>query len=302
VPRAIAHVVVRRVADCCVAGRLTRESDMSSILFSQQVEGVLTLTLNRPEQINALTWELMRLLNEALEDASVDPGVRVVVLTGAGRGFCSGGDLRSREQIDPEDPVSVRWSEDPVWQSVGMRASQVRRLSQSPVLLHTMPKPTIAMLRGPVVGAGLCLAAACDFRIASETASFATAYVRAARPGDFGGSYLLPRIVGPAKARELYLLGDKVAAEDALRIGLVNRVVPDAALEQETRAFADRLDRGPPVAYRYIKRSLNAAESMTLEQVIEFEAYNMMQCSATEDAREVLRAMRDGREPKYRGY
>jgi len=275
---------------------------MSSILFSQQVEGVLTLTLNRPEQINALTWELMRLLNEALEDASVDPGVRVVVLTGAGRGFCSGGDLRSREQIDPEDPVSVRWSEDPVWQSVGMRASQVRRLSQSPVLLHTMPKPTIAMLRGPVVGAGLCLAAACDFRIASETASFATAYVRAARPGDFGGSYLLPRIVGPAKARELYLLGDKVAAEDALRIGLVNRVVPDAALEQETRAFADRLDRGPPVAYRYIKRSLNAAESMTLEQVIEFEAYNMMQCSATEDAREVLRAMRDGREPKYRGY
>ncbi len=275
---------------------------MSSILFSQQVEGVLTLTLNRPEQLNALTWELMRLLNEALEDASVDPGVRVVVLTGAGRGFCSGGDLRSREQIDPEDPVSVRWSEDPVWQSVGMRASQVRRLSQSPVLLHTMPKPTIAMLRGPVVGAGLCLAAACDFRIASETASFATAYVRAARPGDFGGSYLLPRIVGPAKARELYLLGDKVAAEDALRIGLVNRVVPDAALEQETRAFADRLDRGPPVAYRYIKRSLNAAESMTLEQVIEFEAYNMMQCSATEDAREVLRAMRDGREPKYRGY
>jgi 2-(1,2-epoxy-1,2-dihydrophenyl)acetyl-CoA isomerase len=275
---------------------------MASVLLRQQLEGVLTLTLNRPGQLNALTWELMRLLNEALEEASVDPGVRVVVLTGTGRGFCSGGDLRSREQIDPEDPVSVRWSEDPVWKSVGMRASHVRRLSQSPILLHTMPKPTIAMLRGPVVGAGLCLAAACDFRIASETASFATAYVRAARPGDFGGSYLLPRVVGPAKARELYLLGDKIAADEALRIGLVNRVVPDAELESDTQAFASRLDRGPPVAYRYIKRSLNAAESMTLEQVIELEAYNMMQCSATEDAKEVLRAVRDGREPKYRGY
>ncbi|MBK7249750.1 MAG: enoyl-CoA hydratase/isomerase family protein [Gammaproteobacteria bacterium] len=275
---------------------------MTSILIKEQLEGVLTLTLNRPEQLNALTWELMRLLNEALEEAGVDPGVRVVVLTGAGRGFCSGGDLRSREQLDPGDPVSTRWSEDPVWKSVGMRASHVRRLSQSPILLHTMPKPTIAMLRGPVAGAGLCLAAACDFRIASETASFTTAYVRAARPGDFGGSYLLPRLVGPARARELYLLGDKVNADDALRIGLVNRVVPDAGLEQETRSLASRLDRGPPVAYRYIKRSLNAAESMSLEQVIELEAYNMMQCSATEDAREVLRAARDGREPQYRGY
>lgn len=275
---------------------------MTSVLLKQQLEGVLTLTLNRPGQLNALTWELMRLLNEALEEASVDPGVRVVVLTGTGRGFCSGGDLRSHEQLDPEDPVSAKWSGEPVWKSVGMRASHVGRLSRSPILLHTMPKPTIAMLRGPVVGAGLCLGAACDFRIASETATFATAYVRAARPGDFGGSYLLPRIVGAARARELYLLGDKLTADEALRIGLVTRVVPDAGLEAETQALASRLDSGPPVAYRYIKRSLNAAESMTLEQVIELEAYNMMQCSATEDAKEVLRAARDGREPKYRGY
>ena len=105
---------------------------MTSVLLRQQLEGVLTLTLNRPGQLNALTWELMRLLNEALEDASVDPGVRVVVLTGAGRGFCSGGDLRSREQIDPEDPVSVRWSEDPVWKSVGMRAKSTTYAESSP--------------------------------------------------------------------------------------------------------------------------------------------------------------------------
>ena len=106
---------------------------MTSVLLKQQLEGVLTLTLNRPGQLNALTWELMRLLNEALEEASVDPGVRVVVLTGTGRGFCSGGDLRSHEQLDTEDPVSAKWSGEPVWKSVGMRASHVGRLSRSPL-------------------------------------------------------------------------------------------------------------------------------------------------------------------------
>lgn len=275
---------------------------MTSILVKEQVEGVLTLTLNRPQQLNALTWELMRLLNEALEEASVDPAVRALVLTGAGRGFCSGGDLRSREQIDPHDPVATKWSEDPVWRTVEMRASHVRRLSRAPVLLHSMPKPAIAMLRGPAAGAGLCLAAACDLRIASESTFFTTAYVNAARPGDFGGSYLLPLLVGPAKARELYLLGERISAEEALRIGLVNRVVPDEALEEETQALARRMARGPTAAYRYIKRNLCSAERMTLEQVIDMESYNMMQCSQTEDAKEVLRAARDGREPRYRGF
>lgn len=275
---------------------------MTQLLIKQQDEGVLTLTLNRPEQLNALTWELMRLLNEALEEASVDPGARVVVLTGAGRGFCSGGDIRSREQLDANDPVSVKWSDDPVWKSLEMRASHVKRLSKSPILLHHMPKPTIAMLRGPVAGAGLCLAAACDFRIASETASFSTVFVKAARSGDYGGSYLLPRLIGDARAREMYLLGDKVNADEALRIGLVNRVVPDAELEAETSALANRLDKGPTAAYRYIKRNLNSAETMTLEQVMDLEIYNMMQCSQTEDAKEVFRAARDNREPQYRGY
>lgn len=275
---------------------------MTQLLIKQQDDGVLTLTLNRPEQLNALTWELMRLLNEALEEASVDPGVRVVVLTGAGRGFCSGGDIRSREQLDANDPVSAKWSEDPVWKSLEMRASHVKRLSKSPILLHNMPKPTIAMLRGPVAGAGLCLAAACDFRIASETASFSTVFVKAARSGDYGGSYLLPRLIGDARAREMYLLGDKVKADEALRIGLVNRVVADAELEVETSALANRLANGPAAAYRYIKRNLNSAETMTLEQVMDLEIYNMMQCSQTEDAKEVFRAARDNREPHYRGY
>jgi 2-(1,2-epoxy-1,2-dihydrophenyl)acetyl-CoA isomerase len=275
---------------------------MNTPLFSKLEDSVLTITLNRPDQLNALTWEMMRLLRDALEEASVDPGVRVVVLTGAGRGFCSGGDIRGREQLDAADPISEKWSEHPVWKSLEMRTSQVLRMSASPVLLHTMPKPTIAMVRGPAAGAGLCLAAACDFRLAGESAIFTTAFVKAARSGDFGGSYLLQQLVGPAKARELYLLGDKISADEALRIGLVTRVVPDEDLEAETRQFAQRLSQGPTAAYRYIKRNLHAAATMSLPEVIELETQNMLQCSQTDDARELVKAAREGRSPVFRGY
>lgn len=275
---------------------------MNPPIYSKLEDAVLTITLNRPDQLNALTWEMMRLLRDTLEEASVDPGVRVVVLTGAGRGFCSGGDIRSREQLDAADPISAKWSEDPVWKSLEMRASQVLRLSTSPVLLHTMPKPTIAMLRGPAAGAGLCLAAACDFRLAGDSAVFTTAFVNAARSGDFGGSYLLQQLVGPAKARELYLLGEKINAHEALRIGLVTRVVPDDVLATETLGFAHRLSHGPAAAYRYMKRNLNAAASMSLSQVIELETQNMLQCSQTEDAKELAKAAREGRTPVFKGY
>src|ERR1700688_1065853 len=126
---------------------------MNEPVFTQLDESVLTITLNRPEQLNALTWEMMRRLRDALEQASIDPAVRVVVLTGSGRGFCAGGDIRNREQLDPDDPISTQWSAAPVWKSLEMRTSQVLRLSTSSMLLHTMPKPTIAMLRGPAAGA-----------------------------------------------------------------------------------------------------------------------------------------------------
>jgi 2-(1,2-epoxy-1,2-dihydrophenyl)acetyl-CoA isomerase len=275
---------------------------MNQSIYSKLEDAVLTITLNRPDQLNALTWEMMRLLRDTLEEASVDPGVRVVVLTGAGRGFCSGGDIRSREQLDAADPVSAKWSEDPVWKSLEMRTSQILRLSTSPVLLHTMPKPTIAMLRGPAAGAGLCLAAACDFRLAGDSAVFTTAFVNAARSGDFGGSYLLQQLVGPAKARELYLLGEKINAHEALRIGLVTRVVPDDVLATETLEFAHRLSHGPAAAYRYMKRNLNAAATMSLAQVIELETQNMLQCSQTEDAKELGKAAREGRTPVFKGY
>jgi 2-(1,2-epoxy-1,2-dihydrophenyl)acetyl-CoA isomerase len=271
-------------------------------LLRTQQDGVLLLTLNRPDALNSLTWELMRLLNEALEEASVDPEVRVVVLTGAGRGFCAGGNIRGKEQLDPADPVSSRIGHSAAWRSLEVRASQVLKLSAAPKLLHSMPKPTIAMVRGAAAGAGLCLAAACDMRIVSDNSMFTTAFASAARSGDFGGSYLISRLVGPAKARELYFLASKLNATEAERIGLVSRVVADDTLEAETMACARQLAEGPATAFRYMKRNLNAAETMSLEQVIEMEAYNMMRCAASDDAKEFANSVREGRRPVYKGY
>jgi 2-(1,2-epoxy-1,2-dihydrophenyl)acetyl-CoA isomerase len=275
---------------------------MNDVLLKHHDNGILTLTLNRPDKLNALTWELMRLLKESLEEASMDPAVRVVVLTGAGTGFCSGGDIRSAEQLDSDDPISNRWSADPAWRAYETRVSQVIRLSAAPILLHKMPKPTIAMVRGAAAGAGLCLAAACDFRIAGESAFFTTAYIKAARSGDWGVSYLLPQLVGAAKARELLLLGDRIDAQEALRLGLVSRVVADAELSAATQEIAARLARGPTAAYRYIKRNLALAPTMTLEQVIELEAHHIIRCSQTEDVKELARAAREDREADFRGY
>ena len=179
-------------------------SDISAEVLLRSLENsILTLTFNRPAQLNAMNWRMMRLLREELQDAVANPEVRVVVLTGAGRGFSSGGDLRG--DADPDDAISAQWMRDPVWKSYEQRVTQLQRFTMTAVLLHELPKPTIAMIRGPVAGSGLCLAAACDFRIVAEDAKFTTAFVHAARPGDYGGSYLLPRLVGPREgARTLH--------------------------------------------------------------------------------------------------
>jgi len=273
------------------------------VLLKRLDDGVLTLTMNRPDRLNALTWRLMRLLREELETAAADPGVRVVILTGAGKGFCPGGDIYGGGDLDPDDPISREHAPNKeLWRSYENRVSHVLRFVGASTLLHTMPKPTIAMVRGAAAGAGLSLAAACDFRIVSDNAIFTTAFAKAARSGDYGGSYLLPKLVGPAKARELYLLGDRIDAAHALAIGLVTRVIPDAELDVETAKFAQRLAEGPTAAYRYMKRNLAAAETQALEQVLELEVYNMQRCSATDDAREMFLAVKEKRKPVYKGY
>jgi 2-(1,2-epoxy-1,2-dihydrophenyl)acetyl-CoA isomerase len=262
-------------------------------------EGVRTLTLNRPERLNTLTTALAKALHAALVDCSRDPGVRAVVLTGAGRGFCAGFDLSGGGE---PDALAQRWSNDPIWWEPEQLAARMMEDAQIPILLHRMPKPTIAAIRGPAAGTGLVLAAACDLRIASETAVFKTAFASAGRCGDPGGSYLLTRLVGPARARELYLLDEKIDAEQAFTMGLVTRVVADHELEAETAAIAARLAKGPALAYAGIKRNLNAAETGTLEETIAIEGPANARASLSHDGKEAGRAFMEKRPPNFRGY
>ena len=209
---------------------------------------VLTLTLNRPERRNALTPEMLGALAAQLADAEMNPDVGEVVLTGAGGGFCAGGDVKGFAEsglVNEDIDVAIHR------QRLSQRATSGK--------LHTMPKPTIAALPGAAAGAGLSLALACDLRIAAENAVLTTAFARVGLAGDYGGTWFLSQLVGTAKAREMYFLSDRYTAADALGLGLVNRVVAAEALEAETQGLAARLAEGPPIAYRYMKENLNRA-------------------------------------------
>ena len=263
---------------------------MSTDLIEQVKDGVAVLTLNRPDRLNAMSRPMLDALLEALPRLAEDPAVGVVVLTGAGRGFCAGGDVKAMAE---GNELGGQTMED--------RAQALRSRMETSRWLHEMPKPTIAMLRGPAAGAGLSLAMACDMRIASDTVKLGTAFARVGYSGDFGGSYYLTQLVGTAKARELYFTADLLDAQQALGLGLVNRVVADARLEEETMALASRLARGPRVAYRYMKRNMNAAESASLKEMLDLEAWNHTRTGMTEDHREAARAFVEKREPQFKG-
>ncbi|MGH7313417.1 MAG: enoyl-CoA hydratase-related protein, partial [Candidatus Rokuibacteriota bacterium] len=197
-------------------------------------DGVAVLTLNRPDRLNALSPRMLQGLLEALPRLAEDPAVGALVLTGAGRAFCAGGDVKAMAEGREAEGVTLE-----------ARAQALRGRMEVSRWLHELPKPTIAMVRGAAAGAGLSLALACDLRIAGDSARFGTAFARVGYSGDFGGSFYLSTLVGTAKARELYFTADLVDAAEAHRLGLVNRVVPDARLEDETMALATRLARGP---------------------------------------------------------
>jgi 2-(1,2-epoxy-1,2-dihydrophenyl)acetyl-CoA isomerase len=262
---------------------------------------LLTVTLDRPDALNALTQPLMRALVRALDAAAADPDVHVVLLRGAGRAFCAGGDRRKSREPDPDDSLAAQWSGDPAWDAPEMRYDRLRANVRAAELLRMMPKPTIAMVRGPVVGAGLGLAAACDFRIASDTAQFRCGFVSAGYSGDFGASYTLVRLLGSARARELFLLDDTVDAAEALRIGLVTRLVADDRLDAEAEAFARRFVGGPRVAYRYVKANLADAESRDFAGALDGECRNMIRSSLTVDAAEARAAFAEKRPPHFQG-
>jgi 2-(1,2-epoxy-1,2-dihydrophenyl)acetyl-CoA isomerase len=263
---------------------------MSQDLIENIKDGVAVLTMNRPDRLNALSGLMLDALLEALPRLAEDPNVGCVVLTGAGRGFCAGGDVKAMAE-------GREMSGD----TLEERAQGLRNKMETSRWLHEMPKPTIAMVRGAAAGAGLSLALACDLRIAGESAKFGTAFARVGYSGDFGGSYYLTQLVGTAKARELYYTAELVDAQRALTLGLVNRVVGDDRLEEETLALAGKIARGPRIALRYMKRNLNAAESGSLGELLDLEAWHHTRTGQTDDHREATKAFVEKREPVFRG-
>jgi 2-(1,2-epoxy-1,2-dihydrophenyl)acetyl-CoA isomerase len=276
---------------------------MSDVLRDQRDNGVVVLTLNRPDSLNAMGGDLMPLLAEYLADAARDRKTRVVVLTGAGRAFCAGGDVKgmaagrdilSRGGADngERSPASM------LYHNVeGLRASQ----RSTSLMLHSMPKPTIAAVNGHAVGAGLSLALACDVRIASDQAKLGTVFRNVGFSGDFGGSWLLQRLVGSGKAKELYFTGDILKAEDALAVGMVNKVVPHEQLMDETLAFADRLASGPALAYARMKENINRGATQDFGTALDMEALNMQLSGMTQDHQEAAKAFVEKRQPVFKG-
>ncbi len=262
-------------------------------LLAHVEDGVAVLTMNRPERRNALSAAMLEALAKTLADCETANDVGAVLLTGAGGAFCAGGDVKGMAEanagVAPLD-IDSRIHR----QRLSQRATAGR--------LYDMPKPTIAALPGAAAGAGLSLALACDLRIAAENAVMTTAFAKVGFSGDYGGTYFLTRLVGAAKARELYFLSDKVEMPEALTLGLVNRVVPAANLMQETLALAKRLASGPRVAYRYMKENLNRASTgATMTDCLDLEATHHIHCATTEDHREAAKAFVEKRTPKFVG-
>jgi 2-(1,2-epoxy-1,2-dihydrophenyl)acetyl-CoA isomerase len=256
-------------------------------LLETTEDGIAWLTLNRPDRLNAFSPAMLLGLGEALQRLGSDARVGAIVITGAGRGFCAGGDVKTMA--------------DRASQSFEERIEGLRRMHQLPVLLRTIPKVVIAMVNGPAVGAGLGLAMACDLRIAGRSARFGTGFAGVGYSGDFGGSWTLTRLVGTAKARELYLLGDVIDSAAAASLGLVSRVVEDEALRVEAASLARRIADGPRLAYGYMKRNLFAAETEPLAAVLEMEALHQARTAMTEDHREASIAFVEKRRPVFKG-
>ena len=263
--------------------------------------GVLTLSFDRPDVKNAIDTAGQNLLVRLLLDASRHPGVKVVVLTGQGSAFCTGADVRSMGAPDPADTIAREFGESALWQAPEARIDRLQQLSQASHLLHAMGKPTMAKLRGPAAGMGFSMALACDFRLASDNAFFVSSFAKIGTPGDYGGTYFLTQLVGPSKAKEIYMLSERVSAEQALALGMVNRVLPDAELDAATDAFALRLAQGPALAYRCIKENIHAAANQTVEQLLALEARNMIRCRLSDDCKEALVAFQQKREPRFNG-
>ncbi len=264
---------------------------MSQDLLETIDDGIATITMNRPEARNALTREMMYGLRESLPRLAADSSVRVVVLTGAGGAFCAGGDVKAFAKAAAEGASM----------SFDQKSHDLRERMEVSRVLHEMPKPTLAVIPGPAAGAGLSMALACDMRIAVSGAKMTTAFSKVGLSGDFGGSYFLSHLVGTGKARELYFTGRVLSAEEALELGMVNRVVAEKELQAAALAFARELATLPTVAVGYMKKNLNKALAGSLSDVLDYEAIHMIRTFDTEDHKGAAAAFVEKRAPEFSG-
>ncbi|MDX2157192.1 MAG: enoyl-CoA hydratase-related protein [Hyphomicrobiaceae bacterium] len=268
----------------------TIETGTGQLLCSVR-EGVAILTLNRPEARNALSTELSPALRRMIAACGADPGVRALLITGAGTAFCAGGDVKNMG--DRRAPTDHTHDEK-------FRIMQERHRGSAGAL-YTLRKPTVAALPGAAAGAGLALALACDIRIAAASAFVTTGYVKVGLSGDYGVAWLLTRAAGASRARELMLTAERVEAKRAEELGIVHRVVDDAVLQQEAFALARSLAAGPSVAIGYIKDNLDEALELSHIEAIDREAERMMRTQGTDDHKEAVRAFVEKRKPVFKG-
>jgi len=262
---------------------------MKDLVLQNLERGLLTITLNIPERRNALNPKVMQALRHAAERAATDPEVRAVLLRGAGGTFCVGGDIGN--QADPSATALA----------FEMKFSMLHGEMETSRLFHDMAKPVVAAVEGAAAGAGLSLALACDLRIVGESAKITTAFAKLGLAGDFGGTYFLTRMLGSAKARELYLLSPVLSGKEAYACGMMTRVVPDADVGTAAHELATSLAQGPTVAFGYIKRNINNAERSALEACLDGEVLHHCRCLQTADHREAAAAFVQKRAPTFAG-
>jgi 2-(1,2-epoxy-1,2-dihydrophenyl)acetyl-CoA isomerase len=249
---------------------------------------ILTLTMNRPDRLNALNNELSTALNEALIRIANDSSIHVVVLTGAGRAFCAGGDLgaigKGRERGDSTELAPI-----------------LRSGMQAVLNIRTMPQPVIAAVNGPAAGAGMNLALACDIRLAVDGAVFGQNFAKVGLFPDYGGTYFLPQLVGPSVAAEMFYLGEMIDAQSAHRLGILNHLFPADQFESAVTSFAKKIAEGPQLAIRAVKQAIFNREKDALMDALEREVQAQLKCFHSHDCLEGIRAFMEKRQPKFQG-
>ena len=256
-------------------------------LIVDRCDGVLTLTLNRPERLNAISGPMLAALTAELDRANTDPEIRVVVLTGAGRGFCAGLDLKARADGDDMSGAT------------DLRLFDLH--NTPPLVLHRMDKPVICALNGPAAGYGMDMALGCDIRIASDRAKLGAVFVRRGVLPESGGTWYLPRLVGWAKAAEIAFMGDVLEAERSLDLGLVNRVVPHDDLMDEVRSVAARIASNAPYSVQATKRMMRLGLDETFETAVDHTYLQLRPMFTSEDFREGMTAFLERRDPQFKG-